>query len=203
MARRGGPTGFTIVEAAVSVAIVGVLLVASTGTFAGVARSRRAQVERRQAYMLAEQLMSEVLQQYFQAAGTGTAFGPAAGQTRATFADVDQYNGYVASPPTDQSGAALAGYAGWTYAVAVAYVDPATLSVTATATTLKQATVTVTAPSAKQYRLVAVRSQFGAYEQPPANQTTYVTGVGVTVQGPSPAQPVYTGGRPLNVTTSQ
>jgi Tfp pilus assembly protein PilV len=195
--------GFTIVEAAVSIVIVGVLLVASTRAFTAIAASRRIQVERREACMLGQQLMGEILQQYFQAPGTGTAFGPQPGQTRAMFTDVDQYNGYSASPPTTHAGAALSDYTGWSCSVAVAYVNPSNPAQTATSSTLKKVTVTVTAPSGKQYVLNGLRSPYGPYELMPPTPTNYLPGVGVTLQGASPGKTIVTNARPLNITTSQ
>lgn len=94
--------GFTLVEATLSVAIVGILLVASTATFGSIAQARKSQVESRAAFLLAQQLMTEIMQCYFRQQGTNPVFGPQAGQTRPTFNYVDAYNGYTASPPTSQ-----------------------------------------------------------------------------------------------------
>lgn len=191
-------------EATLSVAIVGILLVASTGTFGSIARARKQQIESRTAYLLAQQLMAEIMQCYFQQQGSNPTFGPVAGQTRASWNYVDGYNGYVASPPTSQGGVALAGYAGWTESVAVSFVSPSSPGAIAGApTTLKQITVTVTAPSGKSYVQVALRSQYGAYELIPSSQTNYITGVAVSLQGPAPGTTINTGAHPLNISSSQ
>lgn len=195
--------GFTIVEAAVSVAIVGVLLVSSTAVFGTIAKGRMSQTESRLAMLLAQQLMAEVMQTPFAQPGTTPPFGPQSGQTRATFPAVDCYDGYIASPPVSQSGTALSDYTGWTEKVSVAFVAPSTPTVAAATSTLKQITVTIVAPSGKNYTLTGWRSKFGAYEVAPLSQTTYVTGVAVSVQGASPAKTVYSGAHPLNVSTSQ
>lgn len=193
---------FTLVEATLSIVIVGVLLVASTGTFGAIARARKIQVEGRLAYLLGQQLMTEIMQGYFQQQATNPIFGPAPGLTRATFNYVDAYNGYSASPPTSQSGVILSDYAGWSESVAVSYVDPNTLN-TVSSSTLKQITVTVTAPSGKSYLLVGLRSKYGAYETVPTAQTNYITGVSISLQGASPAKTICTGAHPLNISTSQ
>jgi prepilin-type N-terminal cleavage/methylation domain-containing protein len=196
--------GFTLVEATLSVAIVGILLVASTGTFGSIARSRKQQVESRMAYLLAQQLMTEIMQCYFQQQGSNPTFGPVAGQTRSAFTYVDAYNGYSASPPTSQAGAVLTGYSGWSENVSVAFVSPNNpATVSAGSTSLKQITVTVTAPSGKNYALVGLRSQFGAYELAPTVQTNYITGVAVSLQGVTTSTMINTGAHPLNISSSQ
>lgn len=163
--------GFTLVEATLSVAVVGILLVASTATFGTLGRARQSQIESRMAYLLAQQLMSEIMQCYFQQQGSNPTFGPVGGQTRAMFNYVDAYNGYSAKPPTSQAGTALSGYTGWTESVSVGYVNPASPStVVSVPTTLKQITVVVTAPSGKSYTQVGLRSSFGAYELVPSRR---------------------------------
>jgi type II secretory pathway pseudopilin PulG len=196
--------GFTLVEATLSVAIVGILLVTSTATFGSIARARKSQIEGRMAYLIAQQLMAEILQCYFQQQVSNPTFGPVAGQTRPNFTYVDAYNGYSASPPTSRAGVAVAGYSGWTESVSVGFVNPASpTSIVTGPTTLKQVTITVTAPSGKSYTQVGLRSSFGAYELVPATQTNFITGVAVTLQGASPSTAVSTGAHPLNVSTSQ
>jgi MSHA pilin protein MshD len=195
--------GFTLVEAATAVAIVGILLAASAGALVGVARLQRTQLERRNAYTLAEQLMGEIVQQYFSDQNSPPVFGPEANETRPVFDDVDDYNGYSATPPVQQNGAAMPGFAGWTESVAVTYVDPNNPANTLASSTLKRITVTITSPAGKQYSLVGLRSQYGPYEAQPLNQTNYVTGVSVSVQTSTAGTPVYTNAHPLNESTSQ
>ena len=187
-----------MVEAAFAVAITGVLLTAALTTFGTIARTRQVDAERRLAYPLAQQLMAEVLQAYFVDPGPAPTFGPEAGETRATYDDVDDYNGWTESPPATRAGIVLAGYTGWTRAVAVAYVSPASLATSATATTLKRVTVTVTAPSGKTYTLIGLRAATGSYEQVPTAQATLVTGVSVNVLGTSAPTPVWAGAHPLD-----
>ncbi|MDB5326341.1 MAG: biosis protein MshD [Phycisphaerales bacterium] len=201
--RRNNSSGFTIVEAAVSVAIVGVLLVSSTAVFSTIARSRASQNESRLAQLLAQQLMAEIIQSAYAQSGTTPPFGPQSGQTRATYPAVDCYDGYVASPPVSELGTTLSDYAGWTEKASVAFVDPLNPTVAAATSSLKQITVTIVAPGGKNYSLVGWRSKFGAYEVPPLTQTTFVTGVAVTVQGAAPTKTVYSGAHPLNIATSQ
>jgi MSHA pilin protein MshD len=193
---------FTIIEAALSVAIVGVLLAVSLTTFAAIAKQRKVQMERRLGYELGQQLMSEVLQQYFQDP-VSPVFGPEPGETRATYDDVDDYNGLSETPPTRKDGTTLSDYSGWTRAVVVAYVDPLNPGNTIASSTLKCVTVTVTAPSGKQYVLVGYRSQYGLNEYTPPAVTNFLTWAGVDLQVGTTTKNVRTGARPLNVTASQ
>lgn len=174
--------GFTIIEATLSVAIVGILLATSLTTFAGIAKSRRVVAERRIAYALGRQLMTEIQQQYFQDPTGATTLGPDGAETRPTYNDVDDYNGFTETPPTNKSGKALSDYTGWTRSVVVNYVDPTAPTTTVASSTLKQIIVTVTAPGGKKYTLTALRSQYGPYEPTPLSQTNYLTWVGMDLQ---------------------
>jgi MSHA pilin protein MshD len=202
MQTRKPRRGFTILEAAMSVAIVGVLLATSMTTFAAIAKQRKVQMERRIGYELGQQLMSEILQQYFQDP-VSPVFGPESGETRPTFNDVDDYNSYSETSPTRKDGTALSDYSGWIRAVVVAYVDPLNPGNTAVSSTLKRVTVTVTAPSGKQYVLVGFRSQYGPYEYIPPALTNFLTWAGVDLQVGTTTKNVRTGARPLNVIASQ
>jgi MSHA pilin protein MshD len=194
---------FTIIEATMSVAIVGILMATSLTSMGQIAKSRMRQGERRSGFELGQQLMVEILQQYFQDPGGSPVFGPEPGETRPTFDDVDDYNGYVESPPTWKDGTVISDFSGWKRSVVVAYVDPNNPANVIASSTLKLVTVTVTAPDAKQYTLTALRSQYGAYENKPPQLMNYVTAVGVNVQAGSSPQSSHTAGRPLNETASQ
>jgi MSHA pilin protein MshD len=197
-----GGRAFTIVEAVISVAIVGILMATSLTAMGQIARLRAVQVERRAALELGQQLLVEILAQYYQDPGNAT-FGPATGMTRATFNGVDEYNGYSESPPTLKNGTVLSDFTGWTRSVVGTYANPANPSIVVASSTLKQVTVTVTSPSGKQYSLFALRSQYGPYESTPWTQMNYVTWVGVNLQAGSTPKTIRTAARPLSEFDSQ
>jgi MSHA pilin protein MshD len=202
--RHNRRLGFTIIEAAVSIAIVGILMTTSLTSMGQIAKARKTQAERRAAYELGQQLMIEIMSQYFQDPGASPVFGPEPGETRATFDDVDDYNGLIESPPTQQNGTAIPDVAtGWQRSVAVSYVDPSNPSNVVSSSTLKSVTVTVTAPTGKQYALTAFRSQYGTYEFTPPLQINYVTAVSVNLQAGNSPKYIHTAARPLNETVSQ
>jgi type II secretory pathway pseudopilin PulG len=196
---------FTLVESTMAVLIVSGVLVASLGTFGAIGRSRQVQVERAEAFGVAERIMAEVLQCRFQEAVGVTTLGPDAGETvRTAFDDVDDYDNWQTSPPVGRDGVALAGYGGWKVKVKVRHVlvtDPN--SDTGVVTGLKRITVAVSTPGGIQNKMVALRSDAGAYEQVPAATTNYLTWGGVAVKVGERGRTVYGGAHPLNVTTSQ
>jgi type II secretory pathway pseudopilin PulG len=186
--------GFTIMEAAISVAIVGILMATSMTTMGQIAKARMVQAERRAAYELTLQLMTEILSQYF--------VDPGSNSTRSTFNGVNDYNAYTESPPTRKDGTVLSDYTGWTRSVVVSYVDPNNPANTLSNSTLESITVTATAPSGKKYTLTGLRSQYGQYEYTPPSQTNFVTWVGVDVQAGGQVKNIRTAARPLNETDS-
>ena len=128
--RYDGARGFTLVEATMSVVIVSVVLVSALGTFGGIARARQVQVDRAAATLLAQRVTAEVLQCYYQEPSGAGPLGPDAGESsRAAYDDVDDYDGWNASPPVLRDGTAMDGFAGWKVKVRVQYAavgDPDT-----------------------------------------------------------------------------
>ena len=84
---------------------------------------------------LASDLMEEILSKSWDEQSTNVSplpdgsktppldLGPEAGETRATFDDVDDYNGYSESPPADHQGQIITGFSGFTRSVQVFYVQ--------------------------------------------------------------------------------
>lgn len=83
--------------------------------------------------------------------------GPEAGEIRATFDDIDDYNGPPDTPPLDATGAAIPGYGG--YSVAVSVTNPAVAWNGVPAADTKQIVVTVTT-GAESYALTAYRVNY-------------------------------------------
>lgn len=197
--------GFTLVESLMAVLIVSGVLVASLGTFGAIGRARQVQIQRAQAFGLAECLMAEVVQSYFQDPSGATTLGPEADETsRAAFDDVDDFDKWIASPPVRRDGTVLDGYSGWRIRVKVRHVlpgDPNTES--SSPTGLKRIRVSVTSPTGFEHILRALRSSAGAYEQAPTATVNYLTWGGVAVKVGEGGRTVYGGAHPLNVTTSQ
>jgi MSHA pilin protein MshD len=154
--------GFTLVEAAVSTVVVGLMLAAAVNT-AGAARSREQRAAEQQRGMyLAQSLLSEVLSKPYVDAGVLPLMGREADEllsTRADYDDVDDYNALSDSPPRDAAGAALAGYTGWTRSVSVQFVVAGLATTSGSDTGLKRITVTIKRGERVICELTALRSK--------------------------------------------
>ena len=119
--------GFSIVEAVIATIVVAIMLVAALST---VGASRFVQHQAYQAErgrMLAQQLLAEIVQRPYQDPNEPLAFGCEATESAATrtdFDDVDDYDGWSASPPEKRDGTPLTNAAGWTRTVTVQWIDP-------------------------------------------------------------------------------
>jgi len=163
----GRPTrgsAFTIVEAVISTIIVAFMLVAALST---VGASRFVQQKTSRAdrgRQLAESLLAEVLRQSYQDPAQPVAFGLEGDEstaTRAAFDDVDDYEGWSASPPIGKDGTALANASGWTRTVAVVWIDPHHPAVVkASETHAKRITVTAQYNNVPHATLAAVRTDY-------------------------------------------
>ncbi len=164
--------------------VIAVVAVSAMKGLGLAAKSSLMQNDRWRGTALARQLLDEIRQtSYADPSGTGT-FGPESGETRSTYDDVDDYNGISENPPTDRSGAAIAGYTGWKRTVVVAYVSPTAVSGSTVGSDqgIKRITVTVTSPRGVITTLVALRSAYSGYEHTQIPQVTYVSSAGISLQ---------------------
>ena len=120
--------GFTLIESVISILVVGVMFVASMSVLSQSRLSRFIAADGLQGQLLAEALMSEILQQSYQEPVTAfSSLGVDVSEdpnVRAMWDDVDDYEGWTASPPQDKNGVAMTGLGGWTRSVEVSYVNP-------------------------------------------------------------------------------
>jgi len=184
--RRASRPGFTLVEAVISLAIVTTMVVVGLEMMGASAKARIVQREQSSATGLARLLMAEIRQcRYTDPTYPGN-FGPGAGETRPTYNDVDDYNGYVESPPRFKTGAAVPGYDGWTWKVSVVWANKNNPDNSISSETgLKRITVTVVSPTDRQTVLVALRSRSSGYDQEPNRGTTYLGWFGLSLQAGS------------------
>ena len=142
--------GFTLVEAVISILLVGMTLVTAM-SLAGVSgKGQIGAFQQRRGRMLARELLIEVqsqsyidpdlLEKYWNSIvqigsitlSGGDNFGPAVSETtgnRSLFDDVDDYNGWNASPPQDKDGTARSDLTDWTRSVVVERMNPTGLAI--------------------------------------------------------------------------
>lgn len=126
--------GFTLVEAAISIVLVSVLLVAALNTVGAAKIGQQKTAERGRAFLLAQELLSEIVrQEYADLEDVGLidlrdpllptiAIGPDSGESstiRIDFDDVDDYADWNASPPQNKDGTLIPNLAGWRRLVTV------------------------------------------------------------------------------------
>lgn len=120
--RRPTSRAFSMIETTVCILIVGITLVAALNTLGASVSGQSKTNDRSVGQLLAQALMSEILQQAYVEPVDTPAFGRESGESassRANYDDVDDYDGYTESPPQMKDGTILTEYAGWQRTVSV------------------------------------------------------------------------------------
>jgi len=159
------PGAFTLVEAVLSLVIVGAMLVAALSTVGASRLSQQRTSQYSRGQLLAEALMAEILRQDYQDPNGTPVFGCEPGEstgTRADFDDVDDYDGWSSSPPAAKDGTQLAGLSGWQRSVTVQWVDPADITQVKTfETNAKRVIVTISCNNKQVGSLTAIKTNSG------------------------------------------
>ncbi|MEX2670992.1 MAG: prepilin-type N-terminal cleavage/methylation domain-containing protein [Phycisphaeraceae bacterium] len=154
-------SGFTMVEVVMAMMVISLMFVAALNAVGSSRTTLTTMGERARAMALAEGLMQEILAQPYADPQDADAFGPtateAATEDRSLFDDVDDYDGWSASPPVDRDGVALSGNDDFERRAAVHWVQAETLGEAAAETGVKQITVTVSRGGKRMAELVALR----------------------------------------------
>jgi MSHA pilin protein MshD len=154
--------GFSLVELSVATVLTGVLMVAALQSAGQSLLARRKTADRSLGHLLAHGLLNEIRGlPYCEPGATEPAIGRDTGEAaglRATFDDVDDYHGLSESPPQTRSGASLAGVAGWSRTVTVAWVDSANFASSASSSGAKRITVTASFNGSPMATATAVRT---------------------------------------------
>jgi prepilin-type N-terminal cleavage/methylation domain-containing protein len=154
---------FSLAEMIISIALVGVMLAAALNTLGLAKQAQRTIGDRSRGMLLAQQLMTEILaRDYNDPEGNDGGFGARgleATGDRDLFNDVDDYDGWSASPPEDVDGTAIDELEGWTRKVEVKYAAPANTETDAISDLgLKRIVVTVMRGDQVVATLTALRS---------------------------------------------
>ncbi len=118
----------SMVEAVVSIVIVGVMLVAALNAVGGSMMTQKKMGDHTLGELLAQDLLSEILSQEYEdpdlpPGSFGTGAAEAATGNRSLYDDVDDYHNWSASPPQKKDGSVIPGLSNWRRTVLVAWVS--------------------------------------------------------------------------------
>lgn len=161
---HGTRHGLSLAETVISIAIVGIMLVAALNTVGASQMTQKSMSDRSRAVLLAQDMMSEILRQAYQDPDSEPgSFGLDSGEvgdgSRSLWEDVDDYDGWSATPPERKDGTVIPGLEGWGRSVQVAWANPANLSQKAGSDTrVKRITVAVSRDGVVVASMVAIRT---------------------------------------------
>lgn len=118
--------GLSLLEVVISTFLVGMMVIGAMRCLGGSIRARMATANSVYARQLAQQLMTEIVNEDYEDAASPT-FGPEPGEAignRSLFDDVDDYHSWIHSPPRRRNGGPIPGSGGWQREVTVELVDP-------------------------------------------------------------------------------
>jgi type II secretory pathway pseudopilin PulG len=117
----------TLVEVVASTMIVGMLAVATLNSLGAATRSADSIGNRAIAAGLADELLSEIVQQPYSDPNGSAVFGRESGEPagpRSAFDDVDDYDSWTVSPPQYRDGSVIPNRANWRQRVTITRVAP-------------------------------------------------------------------------------
>lgn len=120
-------TGLSLVEVIVATMIVGLMAVAALNSLGAATRSSESIGNRSVAAGLADELMSEIVQQPYSDPNQTPVFGREPGEPstpRSEFDDVDDYDGWNQSPPQYPDGTVIPNRSDWRQRVTITQVNP-------------------------------------------------------------------------------
>lgn len=160
--------GLSLIEVIVSIPLVGVALVAALNTVGASKTSQFKNTEMREAHLLAQQLMGEILLQDYADPDLGfTSFAIESGEgntgNRSLFDDVDDYDLWQASPPQQRDGTVMSHLPDWKRTVTVNWLNTSDLTLSVTTTEIKHIRVKVK----RQGRLLCTLDAYKTSGLPP------------------------------------
>ncbi len=161
---EAAPRGFSLLEAVIAIVLVGVVLLAAFHVLGGTTQSAHLTSLRATGLLLAQDLVAEILPTDYADPDQTPVFGPEPGEDggdRTAFDDVDDYDGWEASPPIKRNGGTMSRFNDWTRSVTVDYVDPGDLgSPIGSDAGVKRITVVASFGGKPMAELVALRTDW-------------------------------------------
>ncbi len=154
--------GVTLIECAGAALILGIILTAALRAAAAAGKSQVTSGRALAGALLAEGLMNEITVLSYSDPSGSVTIGVDSGETpsnKATFDDVDDYDGWTESPPTGPGASSITGLTKWSRSVRVFWTpiaSPGTVS--AAETRLKQIEVSVSYSGRLVWKLTALRA---------------------------------------------
>ena len=131
--------GFTLMEIIITIVVLSIASVSMLSAFTSAAKTSADPMIQHQAAAIAEAYMEEIQLKSFADPVDVELGGPEAGETRATYDDVQDYNGLTDAVALDQTGLAPSGFAG--YSVSVTVIEQALGTIAAADSMLIEVTV--------------------------------------------------------------
>ena len=165
---RSGTVGrfrraLSLIETVFSVVLVGGLAVVAMNTVGSSVVGRSGTATGGKGELLAQDLMAEILARPYEDPDETPTFGresSESGSDRAGYDDVDDYDGWVSSPPENRDGTLMPDLTGWSREVTVEWAEPTDLTATSgTDQGIKRITVTVKRNGKVAATLVALRNR--------------------------------------------
>lgn len=158
----GRRAAFTLVEAGFCTVLVGGLVVVALDALRSSVVAQQGSADSVRWKVLANHLMTEILAHPYEDPDGSALFGLELTEvlaTRASFDDVDDYDGLWESPPCHKDGTPISGFQGWTWSVVVKFADPTDLTKNKLADSgVKRVKVTVSRSGVTVGSLSSVRS---------------------------------------------
>lgn len=162
-------SGFSLLEVVVATLIVGVMMVAALESLGAYTRGQQHVAEQSRGWLLAQDLMAEVLGRRYEEPDDAVQFGREGAETlssRSNYDDVDDYHGWDASPPQGKEGTVMSNLTGWRRRVTVERLSAADLTTAVTSEEgLRRVTVEVFYENDPVVKLVTLRAK--AWQEPP------------------------------------
>jgi len=137
--------GFTLIEAAMTTAIIGIAFVSVLELFTACTKQNKVAASSTVAMMLAQHIQESLVSLPFTDPNPLSAtFGAETGETLATFDDVDDFNGMTFNPPIDAGRTEIEGLDQYSQVITVTNANPARPSATGTAGSAVRVRVVVT-----------------------------------------------------------
>ncbi|MBC7771571.1 MAG: hypothetical protein H7210_03665 [Pyrinomonadaceae bacterium] len=185
--------GFTLIEATLSVLVVGVMLAAAMRVLGASVRTRASGRDQAHASLLARRLLEEIMQKRYVDPDSDV------GENRLTYDDVDDYNLWGQSPPTEIDGSAMSGYTGWSVSASVVYADAESPEQNGNSSSgLKRISVKVTTRSGTSVTLTGLRAVNGMADRQLLARRNYAGFSNIKLRVGTTGSDVVLGVNPLN-----